>query len=392
MRQPLKVFYYPRTVPEHVTLTKSILLFDELHFQDAPSHTFAREGENFGTIGRQSELRQYEQSFRDNGVPLYVHVPSSGPVPRDIRSAVLADINDPAFLLAFRDGLKSSPAFARQQIQNGNYGDGKTADDLRARLSTLDFEPVLATRESAYAILTDQTIRPFDISTEMAATKTLIFDATMASTVEQIALGRIAAEGFIPLADATPYGDMLRARYRRAMASATEIDLPIVDLSFAVFDELIPPERIEKLGIKDAVDYRKRAEGARREFLDHMSALQAKQGRLASDADYSAAVEKIIATEIRPAANAYRNKLATIDETMFGTLGAGAVAAAASNMNVFSGMSWESIITMAATSGGATAAAYVGAAVAAAGIAGAVARRAADRECAISYILTVPGT
>ena len=76
MRDRVSVFYYPSMVAESVTLKKAILLFDELHFIDRPSFMFG----NFGTVGTASPMRAFEQSFRDEGVPLYVHEPRDGPV------------------------------------------------------------------------------------------------------------------------------------------------------------------------------------------------------------------------------------------------------------------------------------------------------------------------
>jgi hypothetical protein len=52
------------------TLKKAILLFDELHFMDRPSFSFGR-GQG-GLVGAPSPLRQFEASFREEGIPLYV--------------------------------------------------------------------------------------------------------------------------------------------------------------------------------------------------------------------------------------------------------------------------------------------------------------------------------
>jgi hypothetical protein len=76
MRDKVSVFYYPEMVAHDVTLKRVIVLFDEIHFIDRPSFMFG----NFGTVGCASPLRQYEESFRKEGVPLYVHSPQDGPV------------------------------------------------------------------------------------------------------------------------------------------------------------------------------------------------------------------------------------------------------------------------------------------------------------------------
>ena len=73
MRDKINAFYYPDFVANTATLMRAILLFDEIHLMDRPSFQFGQGMASFGLIGANSPLRQYEQSFRDEGVPFYVH-------------------------------------------------------------------------------------------------------------------------------------------------------------------------------------------------------------------------------------------------------------------------------------------------------------------------------
>lgn len=75
MRDKVSVFYYPSMIAYETTLKKAILLFDELHFIDSPSFMFG----NYGTVATAFSLRAYEQSFRENGVPLYAHTRVTDP-------------------------------------------------------------------------------------------------------------------------------------------------------------------------------------------------------------------------------------------------------------------------------------------------------------------------
>jgi hypothetical protein len=77
-KERINVFYYPEMFAAFATLKKAILLFDEIHFMDRPSFTFG--GGHYGLIGAPSPLRQFEDSFRENGVPLFVHPSPGGPV------------------------------------------------------------------------------------------------------------------------------------------------------------------------------------------------------------------------------------------------------------------------------------------------------------------------
>ena len=118
MRDQVNVFYYPDMVADDSTLKRAIVLFDELHFIDRPSFMFG----HFGSIGTPSPLRSVEQSFRDNGVPLYVHEPQDGSVQGEFLQRVTSDINDIQFLKAFQAGLAKSLIFRGHQIAPGNYG------------------------------------------------------------------------------------------------------------------------------------------------------------------------------------------------------------------------------------------------------------------------------
>jgi hypothetical protein len=74
-------------------------------------------------------------------------------------------------------------------------------------------------------------------------------------------------------------------------------------LSFAIFDELIPSERLEKLTIEDVIRYRKASEKEREAFLEHLAVLQAKQAAIGLEGDYAGAIDKVVTTEILPAAD-----------------------------------------------------------------------------------------
>jgi hypothetical protein len=136
MRDKVSVFYYPSEFPDPATLKKAILLFDELHFIDRPSFMFG----DVGTVAYPSRLRQVEQSFRDEGVPLYVHSPKDGPVQGEFLEQVRSDINDLAFLKQFQRGLENSIVFRDQQIQQGNYGEGGNHEDLARALISVNVE------------------------------------------------------------------------------------------------------------------------------------------------------------------------------------------------------------------------------------------------------------
>src|ERR1035438_1558275 len=109
MRDKVNVFYYPEMVCDHPTLKKAILFFDEIHFMDRPSFSFGAG--RFVTIGVASPMRQAEASFREAGVPIFVHGSPDGPVRPEIYQRIAADVNDRSFLEGFQGGIRDSETF-----------------------------------------------------------------------------------------------------------------------------------------------------------------------------------------------------------------------------------------------------------------------------------------
>lgn len=389
MRTPINAFYYPDMVSSDSTLKKAILFFDEIHFVDRASYSFGGGGQGQPmTIGCASPLRAYEASFREHGVPLYVHEAPSGPLPTEILEQVAGDINNPIFLARFQAGLGTSTTFRDIEIVPGNYGESGMQEDLVKTLRELNLAEGLSQHESAMALLVDGKVQPFRTRTTTEQARVLIHAAARCSLNINVALQASSRNGMTPFADAAPFGDLLGSKYHRAIATANKA-LPTVqltDLSFKIFDELIPSAVLEKMNFSDVVRYRKESAQARDEFLEHLFILQAKQGTIKPEDDYNAAVSKIVMTEIMPAATTYRKKLEGIGETFLGSLvksawtAVGTIPVGAVGLTLFGALSWPHLLALAGP-----AAAVVGNAA----IDALLASRTATRECAISYILSM---
>jgi hypothetical protein len=384
MCEPINVLYYPDFFADYATVMKSILLFDEVHFMDRPSMAFGGGRGQVVTVGAASPLRPYEASFREQGVPLYVHSTPMGPVEGEWYEQIRADVNDVEFLRRFQNGLKVSPSFRALQIPKGIYGAFGDQDSVAQLMIAVDLPADLGGSESPMALFEDTTVRPTDLSHALGRAKHLVMEAVTCSAKLNFALNAGVQEGFLPLADMNPYGDLLGAKYARAIGKLDHTDNKILptDLSFAIFDELISGERLRQLKMPEIIRYRKESQNAREEFLEHLRVLQAKQAAIGPDGDYFAAIEKLIETEIRPAVRTFQNKLKTIDEALFGAMAKGVVGAAggSSVVSLFGDLSWPKIVGLAGA-----AAAYV----AKAAIDAILAERAARRECSLSYILSL---
>lgn len=388
MRDKLRAFYYPEFWVEHVTLVKSILLFDEIHFMDRPSFSFyfGPNDRGFLTIGAASPLRQYEQSFRDEGMPLYVHDAPSGAMTGDLYEAVRADVTDKVFLQRFQDGLRSSDYFLNLFVPAGaNFGRGETQKTIADKLVGIDLNKY----DSALDVYSDPKLRPFEFFTEEDCVKSLVSEAMTCSAKMNFALDVSAQGGFSPLADMSPFNELLKAKYSRAIKTASdsrELQIPATELSLAITDELVPPEILHGLSMGTAIAIRKGSEKAREAFLEHLVVLQSKLDSIPDDGDYSLAIKKLINVEILPAAREFQNRLAGVTDKIVGSLAVGGASALVSSSatiaQIFGGIAWPALLTMAGVAAGA------GGIYLAKQAAGAVLeKRKARRECAISYLL-----
>jgi len=140
---------------------------------DRPSMTFGLGGTagQFGTIGAPSPLRQFEASFREEGVPLYVHTAPGGPVEGRWLEQITADVNDPEFLKRDQAGLTHSPTFRGLQVPPGNYGEFGDQDAVAARLIDVDLVTSLEGRENPMHLFNDPAVGPFDLSSTAGCAK-----------------------------------------------------------------------------------------------------------------------------------------------------------------------------------------------------------------------------
>jgi hypothetical protein len=377
LRDKLRALYYPDFWFEYPTLIKSILLFDEVHLMDRPSFMF---GGTFGSIGMASPLRHYEESFRKEGVPLYVHQSPDGIVHGEMLENVEADLADIDFMTRFQEGLRVSSHFRGLHIAPGNYGNGETHETIFQKVAAIDLQQ----SPSSLEIFNDPKVRHLDHSTLEGQHKILASQAAICSAKMNFALGVGVEHGFEPLADAAPYATLLSAKYKRSIASQfpSGRQIPSTDLSLAIFDEFLPNELVTGLNVQDAITLRKESESTREAFLEHLSTLQAKIGAVPADGNYTAAIESIIATEIRPGAREYRNELVTIREKLVGKVVQAAIGWACSPavLQFLGDVTWNKLLGTALVAGGVVAAETVGAHVG---------RRAVRRDCAISYLLDI---
>lgn len=295
---------------------------------------------------------------------------------------VVSDLNDYSFIESYRDGLSKSKTFRNQQFPEGDYGSfGSTQKELIRLFDNIDLSQLVNSNTVEFL---KQSFSPFDITNPDAVNAFLLQRIALCSAQLNFSLMKGSSSGFIPLADATPYANLLNTQYKRAAKNLERSgsSVTIADLGFAIFDELISNESIESMDIRKVVAYRKKSEKAREEFLEYLASIQAKQASLLTHDNYLQGITTLIKTEITPAVTNFRKKLETINEGFTSTLLKGGIEGAAvfSGIHIFTDITWLQIAALVGTSGR-----YV----LKAAVDNYFAERALRRESSISYLLSL---
>jgi hypothetical protein len=159
-----------------------------------------------------------EKSFRNEGVPLYVHMPQDGPVQGEFLEQVTNDINDLEFLKEFQRGLENSIIFRDQQIQHGDYGEGGNHEDLAKALINVNVDTVLAGENTPTLLMKDKTVQHFRLKTSQEKAKALVQHAQTCSAMMNFALRSSERQGVSPLADSAVYQRLLSTKYARSVS------------------------------------------------------------------------------------------------------------------------------------------------------------------------------
>lgn len=117
--------------------------------------------------------------------------------------------------------------------------------------------------------------------------------------------------------------------------------------------------------------------------MEHLAALQSKLSAVPGHEDYGDSIQRLINSEIRPAAAKFENEMTTIYEKLFGSLvkrGMLAGAAGLASTHFLGDISWQSLCALSLGAGSFLADKAIDAFLDA---------RKAHRECAISYLLDV---
>ena len=286
--------------PDLETFKRLILLADEVAFMDRPSVMFG----NWGTIGRDSNIRQFKVD--DSPIVISVHRPPQSD--HDLYERyVLADLKNPSFLQAVFDGL-SDRRFANKLIQtHGNYGDGRTGAHIVEALLT---DPSVVNCSADVEMDRDQVYR---FETDAQRKETFKHAAIEASV--RVTSTRWLAGNRISLSDDPVLCRLIGLRtFDSAYVGATPRTAP--SLGIAVATALIPDEALAKLTIGDVFDYRHKTKPAYEAWALEIDRLASSLADL-DPATIAKELPRLLSTEVKPKIAEYRNEMKNARDHMF---------------------------------------------------------------------------
>jgi hypothetical protein len=299
---------------DEATFKRLLVIGDEIAFMDRPSVTFR----NWGTVGAPSPFRRYDLSDKE-AVRVSVYAPPSGRATELYRRYIEVDLASLEFRGVFLEGLEKSPQFVSKFIQlDGNYvviDKGETVKGAEIRKALLqDVELRTVPLEGPL----DEAAHWNDLSNSLGRRETLRNELINASIKVTNSMVVSEQSGCVPASD-DPYFTRLLA-LRMSLGTylgGTSRLAPLLGLEVA--RSVIPDKMLEKVGIEDILQYRRKSRDVYRAWSIELDRLTA----LLDEIDLSDAERKIqglIKTEVQPRLLEYENEMKSIRDQLFGSL------------------------------------------------------------------------
>jgi hypothetical protein len=309
----MELLYCGSPLCPEATFKRLLMVADGVSFMDRPSVTFGK----WGTIGSDSPARQFIQVMASTPVPLSVYKPPSGPVSDLYRRYIEADLADGEFRRIFLAGLAGDPLFAEKFIQmDAQYGSPRG-------------NYMLSGREVVRALLADEALLHAPISVEeihenmyavrddLGRRATLALELTEASIQVTNAMLLSAQTGLLPVTDDPFLSELLALRTTQPYVKGVPARAPILGL--AVAQAVITDEALQRLTIKDIVDYRTSAKDAYAAWSIELNRLAATIDDIPGG-DVEKRIARLITTEVAPKLREYRNEMKSASDKLFGDL------------------------------------------------------------------------
>lgn len=302
----MRVLYSGGTICSFETLQRLVLLADEIAFMDRPS---VRVG-SFGTVGRDSEFRQYR--IDDAPIAFSIHAPPDGKKKDLYLRYIETDLKDANFIRIVLDGLKADVTFQRRFVQlEAIYGWGTGLQVLDELLK----DPTLY--DGVYDSPTEPKLL-YVPDTQKGRQQTL--GAILIEASIQVTNALIVAESaqLNPVSDDPYFCHLIALRasdskYVAQPASAASL------LGLTITKAVLPDEALSRLSMKDLFEFRISAKDAYSAWSMDVERLAQRLLDIPAD-KFGAEAAKVFVTDVRPRMLELRQEMASARDKLFGDL------------------------------------------------------------------------
>jgi len=265
---------------------------------------------NYGTVGRDSEFRQ----FRIDEVPVSfsVHTPPDGQKKDLYLRYIEADLKDTNFIRIVLNGLKNNRIFRSRLVQlEANYGWGSGEQVLDELLR----DPTLYEGEYGSPTEPELLYVPDTVAGRRQTLGTLLIEASI-----QVTNALIVAESgqYSPVSD-DPYFCHLIAHRASDVNYVNQPAYTASVFGLAIMKAVLPDESLSSLNMKDLFEYRSLSKDAYAAWSLEVECLGQKLLDIPAEL-FGREAAKLIVTEVRPRMLELRSEMALARDKLFGDL------------------------------------------------------------------------
>ncbi len=307
----MKLLYCGGSSCDEGTFKRLLIVAEKIAFMDHSGTMFGEAGEQWGSVGMASPMRQFVTAMASSPVPLSVFKTPSGVWATPLFERYLPiDLDAGDFRRVLLDGLQHDPVFADTLVQaDGQY----RSRSGREVVSALVADPALR-----HVPLADSDMgRMFQVEDTEGRRATLRFLITDASVEVTSALLVSEKTGLLPVTDDPVWSHLIALRTSRPYVEGTVAHAPLLGL--AVARAVIPDQALQHLTISDVIAYRESAKDAYAGWSTELNSLATRLDDV-QPADLDTTVACIIASEVAPKLREYENEMKSARDKLFGDL------------------------------------------------------------------------
>jgi hypothetical protein len=320
--------FYGNHYTSTLTLMKSLLLYNEVHFLDSAAITIKGK---FGSVGRNSPYRNLPSELKEKGAKIICHSPLSGWITEPLRSSIAEDMKDIEFTKTFIRNFFQHESFSlfflspkgRYATQKGQKSvePFKTGQEIKEAMSRIDWSEVRFDFERLESSEDGSFLSGLDTK-ESHELRMHWFICEASHLLNSFMISTIGINA-VPFTDIRPYHELLLVKYARARKSGA-FELPktakISYIAHTILDGILTLESFKKRSIEDILEFRNRHKNELQTFRQYLANLQNYIENEVFTPKFEKEILKFVNLEILPKAKELRNDLEKSWGKLFGSL------------------------------------------------------------------------